>query len=245
MPGRLEVACVPILSDNYVWLVHAVDGGETLVIDPGAAEPVLAAAEARGWGITEIWITHWHPDHTGGVEAVKAATGASVTGPAREADKIAALDVTVDEGDVLTFGGCDAQVLHMPGHTQGHIVFHFGSEKLLFSGDNLFAMGCGRLFEGTPAEMYANMRRFDAMPDDTLAYGAHEYTIGNGRYALAAEPDNRAVKERMVEVERLRAANEPILPTTIGLEKATNPFLRARSVEEFADRRRAKDNFKG
>lgn len=245
MAGRFEVACVPILSDNYVWLVHDGVNGDTLAIDPGAAEPVLRAAEARGWRITEIWITHWHPDHTGGVEAVKAATGARVTGPAREAEKVAALDATVDEGDTLRFGGEEVGVLHMPGHTQGHVVFHFGSKRLLFSGDNLFAMGCGRLFEGTPAEMYANMRRFEALPDETLVFGAHEYTLGNGRYALAAEPDNKAIRERMVEVERLRAAGEPTLPTTIGLEKATNPFLRAASVEEFAERRRYKDNFKG
>jgi hydroxyacylglutathione hydrolase len=206
---------------------------------------VLKAAADRGWRISEVWITHWHPDHTGGVEAVKAATGAKVTGPAREADKIAALDATVDEGDSVSFAGHAARVLHMPGHTQGHVVFHFAEDGLLFCGDNLFAMGCGRLFEGTPAEMYANMRRFDAMPDATLAYGAHEYTIGNGRYALAAEPDNQAIRDRMVEVERLRAADAPTLPTTIAQEKATNPFLRAASVEQFAERRRAKDNFKG
>lgn len=241
----LEVACVPILSDNYVWLVHDAASSDTLVIDPGAADPVLAAAEMRGWRISDIWITHWHPDHTGGVEAVKAATGARVTGPAREADKIAGLDATVDEGDTIAFAGHVAAVLRMPGHTQGHVVYHFGDSKLLFSGDNLFAMGCGRLFEGTPAEMYANMRRFEAMPEETLAYGAHEYTLGNGRYAISAEPDNQALRERMVEVERLRAEGSPTLPTTIALEKATNPFMRAGSVEEFAARRHAKDNFKG
>lgn len=241
----LEVACVPILSDNYVWLVRDEAGDRTLAIDPGAAEPVLAAADARGWRITDVWITHWHPDHTGGLEAVKAATGATVTGPGRERDRIAGLDATVDEGDALSFAGRTAQVMHMPGHTQGHVVFHFADEGLLFCGDNLFAMGCGRLFEGTPDEMFANMRRFAALPDATLAYGAHEYTLGNGRYALVTEPDNAAVRERMIEVERLRGGGEPTLPTTIGLEKATNPFMRAGSVEEFAERRRAKDNFRG
>ena len=163
----------------------------------------------------------------------------------RERDRIASLDATVDDGDALSFAGRTAQVMHMPGHTQGHVVFHFADEGLLFCGDNLFAMGCGRLFEGTPDEMFANMRRFAALPDATLAYGAHEYTLGNGRYALVAEPDNAAVRERMIEVERLRGGGEPTLPTTIGLEKATNPFMRAGSVEEFAERRRAKDNFRG
>lgn len=241
----LEVACVPVLSDNYVWVVHGGDSGETLVIDPGEADPVLAAAKERGWTITQIWNTHWHPDHVAGNAAVVAATGAKLTGPAREADKIANLDATVDEGDTLSFAGRQAKVLHMPGHTQGHVVYHFADDGLLFCGDNLFAMGCGRLFEGTPAEMYANMQRFAAMPDATVAYGAHEYTIGNGRYALVAEPDNAAIRERMVEVERLRAAGQPTLPTTIGLEKATNPFLRAASVDEFAERRAAKDGFSG
>ncbi len=240
----LEVARVPVLDDNYVWIVHDDASGETLVIDPGEADPVLDAAAERGWQISEIWNTHWHPDHTGGNAGVKAATGAKLTGPAREATQIGGLDATVDEGDVLTFAGHAAQVLHMPGHTQGHVVFHFADDKLLFSGDDLFAMGCGRLFEGTPAEMYANMRRFEAMPDDTIVYGAHEYTLGNGKYALAAEPDNQAIKDRMVEVERLRAAGEPTLPTTIGQERATNPFMRAVSVEEFAARRLAKDTFK-
>jgi hydroxyacylglutathione hydrolase len=241
----LEVARVPVLDDNYVWIVHDDVSGETLVIDPGDAAPVLAEADKRGWRITEVWNTHWHPDHTQGNAAVVAATGARLTGPAREAGKIAGLDATVDEGDTLTFAGHTAQVLHMPGHTQGHVVYHFADDGLLFCGDNLFAMGCGRLFEGTPAEMYANMQRFAAMPDATIAYGAHEYTMGNGRYALVAEPDNQAVKDRMIEVERLRAAGEPTLPTTIGLERATNPFMRAASVEEFAARRQAKDNFKG
>lgn len=241
----LEVARVPVLSDNYVWLVHDAVSGATLVIDPGEAAPVLNAAKERGWAISEIWNTHWHPDHIGGNAAVVAATGAKLTGPAREADKIPNLDATVDEGDTVTFAGHRAQVLHMPGHTQGHVVYHFADDGLLFCGDNLFAMGCGRLFEGTPTEMHANMRRFEAMPDDTIAYGAHEYTLSNGRYALTAEPENVAIRERMVEVERLREAGKPTMPTTIGQEKATNPFLRARSVEEFAERRAAKDSFKG
>lgn len=245
MAGGLEVACVPVLSDNYVWLIHDAESGETVVIDPGEAAPVLAAAEARGWRISAIWNTHWHPDHTGGNAGVQAATGAPITGPAAEAAKIAGLDVQVAEGDTVRIGSHVAQVLETPGHTAGHVVFHFADDRLLFSGDTLFAMGCGRLFEGTPAEMFANMRRFAGLPDDTVVYGAHEYTLGNGRYALTAEPDNAALRDRMVEVERLRAAGTPTLPTNIGLERATNPFLRAQSVEIFAERRAAKDAFRG
>lgn len=241
----LEIACVPVLSDNYVWLVHDAPSGETLVIDPGEAQPVLDAAATRGWRITRIWNTHWHPDHTDGNAAVKAATGAPLTGPAREAARIAGLDATVDEGDTLAFAGHAAQVLHMPGHTAGHVVFHFAGDGLLFSGDNLFAMGCGRLFEGTPAEMYANFQRFAAMPDATIVYGAHEYTQSNGRFALTVEPDNQALKDRMVEVDRLRAEDRPTLPTTIGMERATSPFMRAASAAEFAERRAGKDAFRG
>ena len=241
----LEVVRVPVLSDNYVWLVHDEASDRTLVIDPGEAQPVLDALAARGWRADEIWNTHWHGDHTDGNAAVKAAHGGKLTGPAREADRIGGLDATVDEGDTVSFAGHVAHVMHMPGHTRGHVVFHFADDALLFSGDDLFAMGCGRLFEGTPAEMYANMRRFEAMPDETIVYGAHEYTQSNGRYALVAEPDNQAIKDRMVEVDRLRSAGEATLPTTIGAERATNPFLRAQSVDAFAKHRQAKDNFKG
>jgi hydroxyacylglutathione hydrolase len=245
MASGLEVACVPVLSDNYVWLIHDAETGETVVVDPGEAAPVLAAADARGWRISAIWNTHWHPDHTAGNAAVREATGAPITGPAAEATKIAGLDVQVAEGDTVRIGLHVARVLETPGHTTGHIVFHFADDRLLFSGDTLFAMGCGRLFEGTAAEMFANMRRFEAMSDDTVVYGSHEYTLGNGRYALTVEPDSAALRDRMVEVERLRAAGQPTLPTNIGLERATNPFLRAQSVAEFASRRAAKDAFRG
>ncbi|SOB86665.1 hydroxyacylglutathione hydrolase [Sphingomonas guangdongensis] len=245
MAAGLEVACVPVLSDNYVWLIHDAASGETVVIDPGEAAPVLATADARGWRISAIWNTHWHPDHTGGNAAVREATGAPITGPAAEAGKIPTLDKKVAEGDRVRIGAHEAIVLETPGHTAGHIVFHFADDALLFSGDTLFAMGCGRLFEGTAEQMFANMRRFTGMADATIVYGAHEYTLGNGRYALTAEPDNAALRQRMVEVERLRAAGEPTLPTNMGLERATNPFLRAQNSEEFAERRAAKDAFRG
>ena len=241
----LEVLRVPVLSDNYVWLVHDAASGETVVIDPGEATPVLAAATERGWRVTQIWNTHWHPDHTGGNAAVKTATGAPITGPAAEAAKISDLDARVADGDTLRMGGHVARVIATPGHTAGHVSFHFPDAAIAFTGDTLFAMGCGRLFEGTPADMFASLARFAGLPDETVIYCGHEYTQSNGRYALVAEPDNAAIHSRMNDVDRLRATGEPTVPTTLGLERATNPFLRARSAEELAARRAAKDSFRG
>lgn len=243
--AALEVARVPVLSDNYVWLVHDPVSADTLVIDPGEAEPVLAAAEQRGWRITEVWNTHWHPDHTGGNAAVRAATGAPITGPAAEATKITGLDATVREGDTLHLGEHVAQVLEVPGHTAGHIAFHFAEDALVFTGDTLFAMGCGRLFEGDAAQMFANMQRLAGLPGETQVFCGHEYTQSNGRFALSVEPDNHACAERMIEVDRLRAAGEATVPTTIALERATNPFMRAGSAERVAELRAAKDTFRG
>ena len=242
MPSTLEIVRIPALSDNYVWLVHDSASNETIVVDPSEAAPVLAVAEARGWTISQIWNTHWHPDHTDGNAAIKAL-GATVSGPAAEADKIPTLDVPLREGDSVRIGDHVAQVMETPGHTAGHIVFHMAEDAALFSGDTLFAMGCGRLFEGGPAQMYANMQRLATLPPETIVYCAHEYTQSNGRYAAAAEPDNAAVTERMKDVDAKRVAGEPTVPTTIALELATNPFLRATSAEQLAERRAAKDVF--
>jgi len=241
----IEIVRIPALSDNYIWLVHEAESGETMVVDPAVAEPVLTEAKQRGWIITQIWNTHWHPDHTGGNEAIKAATGCKVTGPAAEQDKIPTLDRTVAEGDTITLGALEAKVMEVPAHTAGHIAYYLPSETAVFVGDTLFAMGCGRLFEGTAAQMFRNMGRLAALPPETQAYCAHEYTQSNGRYALVAEPGNQALIDRMVAVDAARAKGEPTVPTTIALERATNPFMRAASVEELAERRLAKDNFKG
>ncbi|MEQ1538195.1 MAG: hydroxyacylglutathione hydrolase [Sphingorhabdus sp.] len=237
----LEIIRIPVLSDNYVWLVHEPISGETMVVDPAIAAPVLAEADARGWKITQIWNTHWHPDHTGGNAEIKAVTGCVITGPEAEAARIPTLDVLVAEGDAVSLGAVTAQVIDVPAHTAGHIAFHFPSEQAAFVGDTLFAMGCGRLFEGTADQMYSNMRKLEALGDNTQVYCAHEYTQSNGRFALTVEPDNQALVERMVQVDAMRERGEATVPTSIGLERATNPFMRAVSVAELTERRLAKD----
>ena len=237
----IEVIRIPVLSDNYIWLVRENTSGEVMVVDPAVAEPVLAKADELGWKITHIWNTHWHPDHTGGNAAIKAATGCIITGPAAEAERIPTLDVLVKGGDVVAFGASKAAVIDVPAHTAGHIAYHFDYEGIAFVGDTLFAMGCGRLFEGTPAQMFANMRTLEALGDQTVIYCAHEYTASNGRFALTVEPDNMALVARMAEVTAMRERGEATVPTTIALERATNPFMRAGSVAELAARRAAKD----
>lgn len=238
----MEIVRIPVLSDNYAWLIH--EGGRTVALDPGEAAPVQAAAAARGWRIDQVWLTHWHPDHVGGAAAIQAE-GAEMLGPAAEAAKIVGLDRLLGEGDRIALGGAEAEIWSVPGHTAGHIAFHFADRAVIFTGDTLFAMGCGRLFEGTAAQMHANMRRFAALPEDTRVYCGHEYTLSNARFAAVAEPDNAAIAERLAEVTAMREQGEPTVPTTIGWERATNPFLRSVDADELAQRRAAKDAFKG
>ncbi len=241
----LEVIRIPVLSDNYIWLVRESTSGEVMVVDPAVAAPVLDKADELGWKITHIWNTHWHPDHTGGNAEIKAATGCIITGPAAEFERIPTLDVQVRGGGSVAFGTTKAEVIDVPAHTAGHIAFHFAHEGIVFVGDTLFAMGCGRLFEGTAEQMFANMARLAMLPDATIVYCAHEYTQSNGRYALVAEPDNQALIDRMERVDAARAIGEATVPTTIGLERATNPFMRAVNAEQLAERRAAKDGFRG
>lgn len=241
MIAPFEIVRIPVLSDNYVWLVHDSGSGETVVVDPAVAQPVLDAAADRGWRITQIWNTHWHGDHIGGNAAIKAATGARVTAPAAELAKIPDVDHAVGEGDVVRLGAHAARVMAVPAHTAGHIAYHFADDQIVFVGDTLFAMGCGRLFEGTAAQMFANMARLAALPQETCVYCAHEYTLSNGKFAIRAEPDNAAIAARLAQVEAMRARGEATVPTTIALERATNPFMRARTVAELAGRRAEKD----
>ena len=243
--SNLDIVRIAALSDNYIWLVHDTDSGETMVVDPAEADPVLAEADKRGWTISAIWNTHWHPDHTGGNAAIKQATGAPVIAPAAEAAKIPTADRLVAEGDIVMLGRHAATVLETPAHTAGHITYHFADDDMVFTGDTLFAMGCGRLFEGTAAQMYGNLQRLAELPPETSVYCAHEYTLSNARYAHVAEPDNRAIADRLLEVEAMRDRGEATVPTTIALERATNPFMRAQSIEQFAERRASKDVFRG
>jgi hydroxyacylglutathione hydrolase len=238
----MEIVAVPAFTDNYIWLVHDEESGETAVVDPGDAAPVLAEAERRGWPIGQVWNTHWHPDHTGGNLAVKAASGARISGPAKE--NIAGRDVVLKEGDEVVLGRHAGRVIEVPGHTLGHIAIVFDDDRVAFVGDTLFAMGCGRLFEGTPQQMYRSLQRLAALPDDTRLYCAHEYTLSNARFAAHAEPDNAAVAQRLANVEAMREAGEITVPTTVAQERETNPFVRSTNEEEFARRRAAKDSFR-
>jgi hydroxyacylglutathione hydrolase len=238
----LNVVPVPAFSDNYLWLVHDQASGETAVVDPGDAGPVLAEAERRRWSVGQIWNTHWHPDHTGGNLAVKEATGAQISGPASE--NIPGRDVPLREGEPVRLGDHVGRVIEVPGHTLGHVALIFDEDRIAFVGDTLFAMGCGRLFEGSPEQMYRSLQRLTELPEDTRLYCAHEYTLANANFAAHAEPENFAIAKRLNAVKRLRDAATITLPTTVAEERETNPFVRATDVHEFARLRKEKDSFR-
>ena len=236
----LEIVPVPAFTDNYIWVVHDPDSGETAVVDPGDAAPPLAEAERRGWTITQVWNTHWHPDHTGGNVAVKAATGARISGPS--AESIHGRDVALAEGDTLRIGSHEGRVIEIPGHTLGHIALYFEGPRIAFVGDTLFAMGCGRLFEGTAQQMHGSLQRLASLPDETALYCGHEYTLANARFAVHAEPGIPAIAARLKEVEQLRAEGRVTLPTTVTEELETNPFVRVSDWQQFARLRTEKDS---
>ena len=242
MPSPLEIVAVPAFSDNYIWLVHDAASGETAVVDPGDAAPALAEVQRRGWTVSQVWNTHHHWDHSGGNVAMKEATGCTVSGPAGEA--IPGRDVGLSEGSELRIGDHRGTVIEIPGHTLGHVALHFDGDRIAFVGDTLFAMGCGRLFEGTAEQMHGSLQRLAGLADDIALYCGHEYTLANARWAAHAEPGNAAIAERLANVEALRSAGAITLPTSVAEERATNPFVRAASVEEFARLRAAKDSFR-
>jgi hydroxyacylglutathione hydrolase len=255
--AMLHVHQFPCLQDNYGFLVHDDVSGATATIDTPDAAEILRQAEARGWSISEIWNTHWHPDHAGGNAEIAARTGARVTGPA-EVERIGkAPDRIVADGDVVTLGAHAARVIDVGGHTLGHIAFVFDESSIAFVGDALFAMGCGRLFEGDARQMWASLSRIAALPEESTLYCAHEYTQSNARFAISIDPHNAALQARVAEVDALRARGEPTVPMRLRIEKATNPFLRAPLLksalgmedapdwEAFGEVRKRKDGFKG
>jgi hydroxyacylglutathione hydrolase len=217
----------PCLKDNYGFLLHDPESGETATIDTPEASRILEEADAKGWKITQIWNTHWHPDHAGGNADIVAKTGARVVGP-KEVERIGkGPDRVLNEGDSVKLGAVTATVLDTPGHTAGHIVYHLPELKIAFVGDTLFALGCGRLFEGTAQQMWTSLGKLRALPDDTTVYCAHEYTQANAAFALSVDPENRDLQVYADEVASRRSAGRPTVPTSIGKEKRANPFLRA------------------
>ncbi|AKM09684.1 hydroxyacylglutathione hydrolase [Croceicoccus naphthovorans] len=251
----LEVHQFPCLSDNYGYLLHDTDSNETVCIDTPDADAYLREAAAKGWQITQIWNTHWHPDHAGGNEAIKAATGCTITAPEVEAPKIAAIDRTVAGGDTVRIGAHEATVIDVGGHTIGHCAYHVPSAGIAFVGDAVFALGCGRMFEGTAPQFWASLKRVRDLPGETLLYCAHEYTESNVRFATHADPENRALATYVEEIAERRSRGDPTVPARLSRECETNPFLRADdpdmqarwgggdAVETFAALRSAKDSF--
>jgi hydroxyacylglutathione hydrolase len=253
----LQIHSLLVLEDNYIWLLHDPATKATAAVDPAEAKPVLDALDEKGWTLTHILNTHHHWDHVGGNLVLKQQTGCKVYGAERDRDRIPGLDVALKDGDAVELGRIRAEVLAVPGHTQGHLAYWFAEDKALFCGDTLFALGCGRLLGGTAEQMWASLDRIRNLPADTLVYCAHEYTRNNGRFALTVEPGNPALVQRMERVNAVRKQGLPTVPSTLAEEVATNPFLRPESAEirarlglenaepiaVFAEVRRRKDAF--
>ncbi|MCE8510206.1 hydroxyacylglutathione hydrolase [Ruegeria pomeroyi] len=223
----LEIVTVPCLSDNYAFLVHDSDSGKTALVDAPEAAPIRAELDRRGWSLDQVWLTHHHWDHVDGLEALLSSGGATVIGAEADAHRLPPLDLAVSEGDRFEFAGATVEVIDVSGHTVGHIAFHLPAAKAVFTADSLMALGCGRLFEGTPDQMWASLSKLAALPDDTLVCSGHEYTQSNARFALTVDPGNAALKTRADEIDQARARGRPTVPSLLSLEKATNPFLRA------------------
>jgi hydroxyacylglutathione hydrolase len=236
----IKVDLIPILKDNYAYLLQA-DNGDVAVIDPGEAVPIIQALEQRGLKLDYILNTHHHGDHIAGNTELVKKYGAKIVGPAKETDRIPHMDILLQEKDRFSFGGEEAEIFETPGHTRGHICFYFSKSKLAFTGDTLFLMGCGRLFEGTAAQMWNSLQKIMALPDDTNIYCGHEYTLALAQFCLRAEPDNIDLQKRVQKVKELRKQNLPTIPATLDLEKKTNAFLRAGSAEKFSEIRKLLD----
>jgi hydroxyacylglutathione hydrolase len=255
--AALAIELVPLLKDNYAYLLHDRGSGATAVVDPSEADPVMAVAKARGWRLTHILNTHHHWDHSGGNLRIKEATGCTIVGPGPDEARIPGIDIALDDGDRFALGSSAAEVLFIPGHTRGHIAFWFADAQAVFCGDTLFALGCGRMFEGTPQQMWGSLDRLRQLPPETRVYCGHEYTQANARFALTIEPKNIALVTRAQRVNATRAAGHATVPSTMAEERATNPFLRADEpdvaaavglagadpVSVFAEVRRRKDSF--
>ncbi|MGR8998657.1 MAG: hydroxyacylglutathione hydrolase [Gammaproteobacteria bacterium] len=253
----LTIIQIPVLTDNYIYLIHEPVSGETGVVDPALAQPVLDVLDDKGWRLTYILNTHHHWDHVGGNLELKQKTGCTVIAPQSDRDRIPGIERGVAEDDVITLGAYPARVISTPGHTSGHIVYYFAEDKVLFCGDTLFAMGCGRLFEGSAEQMWNSLQKLKTLPSSTRVYCTHEYTQTNGRFALSVEPDNLQLQQRMELVNQLREKHLATVPSTIEEELATNPFFRENSpalqatinmknrtpIEVFAEIRRLKDKF--
>lgn len=257
MPS-LDVALIKAFQDNYIYLLRTPGSGAVGIVDAGDAAPAIAELERQGLQLSHIFNTHHHSDHIGGNAALKARfPEARLIGPRSETARIAGMDLTVAEGDVVDFGSVSFRAIEVPGHTRGHIAFFSEDAEALFCGDTLFALGCGRLFEGTPAQMWHSLGKLARLPAATRVFCGHEYTQNNARFARTVDPGNAALAQRAEEVDRLRVAGQPTIPSTIGLENATNPFLRADEpavaeavglpgadpVDVFAEVRARKDRF--
>ncbi|WP_428486658.1 hydroxyacylglutathione hydrolase [Rhodopila sp.] len=234
---------VPILKDNYAWLLRDSDTGATAIVDPADPQPIIEAIEKAGGRLDMILLTHHHADHTAGTDEVRARFNCPVVGAAADRNRLPRLDQTVTEGDTVRLGNATAQVIDTPGHTRGQINFFFPDGDILLSGDTLFSLGCGRLSEGSPEEMYASLRKLAALPADTLVCCGHEYTESNARFALAVDPDNAALHAFVAKVEQLRSAGQPSVPSVLEDELKANPFLLAPDVASFTALRARKDRF--
>ena len=238
----VTVQPVPILSDNYAWLLRETGSGAVAIVDPADATGVFPAIDAAG-RLDLILLTHHHADHTAGTDEVRARYGCPVVGAKADAHRLPRLDIAVSEGDEVMFGNTRAVVLETPGHTRGHVAYFFPVGAVLLCGDTLFSVGCGRLLEGTAAEMFASLKKLSALLDETLVAFGHEYTASNVQFALTVEPENMALHARALEVMQLRSAGQSTVPSMLAQERATNPFLRAPTVARLAEIRTAKDNF--